>query len=100
MKKYFIDNYITYCYPHEVKHIVKNYGVLSKYMGKQFDRDEADKIICELITRHPYIDNSMALEFRIMREDKNIEEFYQTVNIRNDNYKKQSKGNLEIKYEK
>ena len=100
MKKYFIDDYITYCYPYETRKSTKDYGMLSKYIGKYFNRDEADKIICELIMRHPYIENSMEVELRIMWEEKNITGFYHILNFKNDNFKNQTKGSLEIKYEK
>lgn len=100
MKKYFIDDYITYCYPFETSKITKDYGVLSKYIGKYFNRDETDEIICELIMRHPYIENSMVLNFRIMWKDENTTGFYHILNIRNDDFDKQNRGSLEIKYEK
>lgn len=100
MKKYFIDDYTTYCYPYETRKSTKDYGVLSKYIGKYFNRDEADKIICELIMRHPYIENSMEVEIKIMWKEKNMTGFYHILDIRNDNFEKQTKGSLEIKYEK
>lgn len=102
MKKYFIDSYITYCYPYETTRKVNDYGVLSKYIGKYFTRDEVDKIICKLITRHPYIENSMRLEIRIMWNNETMYSsgFYHILDFRNDNFENQSKGSLEIKYEK
>lgn len=99
MKKYYIDKFITYCYPYDIKRVTKNYGVLSKYMGRYFDRNEMDKIICELIMKHPYIENSMMLEISIMQKDERTIKFYHSLNFINDNYQKQNKESLEIKYE-
>ena len=100
MKKYFIDNFITYCYPYEVSKVTKDYGVLSEYIGKRYNRDEIDKIICELIMKHPYIEHSMWLKLSIMWEKENVIGYYHILNFENDNDEKQSKGSLEIKYEK
>lgn len=100
MKKYFIDGFITYCYPYDVSKATKNYGVLSEYMGKYFNRDEVDKIICELIMKHPYVENSMYLNLSVKWTDENVTGYYHILNFKNDNYEKQSKGSLEIKYEK
>lgn len=100
MKKYFINDFITYCYPcNTEKRVKSDYGVLSKYMDKYFNRDEIDKIICELITKHPYIENSMRLKLTVNWKENNTVGYYHILNFENDNYKKQSKGNLEIKYE-
>lgn len=100
MKKYFIDDFITYCYPYEVSKKTENYGVLYKYIGKYFNRDEIDKIICELIMKHPYIENSMRLELSVKIKENNVISYYHILKFNNDNYKNQTKGNLEIKYEK
>ena len=102
MKQYYIDKFITYCYPYETSKPTKNYGVLTEYMGKYFDRNEIDKIICELITRHPYVENSMRLEIRIMWNDETIYSrgFYHILDLKNDNFIEQTKGSLDIKYEK
>lgn len=100
MRKYFID-LMNYCYPCETDNKVNEFGVLSKYIGKTYNRDEMDKIICELFTRHPYIEGSMWLYIRIMyQERENVFGYYHTLSFTNDNYKKQNKGSLEIKYEK
>lgn len=100
MKKYYIDNLITYCYPYKGSKSTKNYGVLSKYIGKYFNRSEMDKIICELIMKHPYIENSMFLELSGMWTEGNTTGYYHVLNFENDNCEKQNKGSLEIKYEK
>jgi hypothetical protein len=100
MKKYFIDGFITYCYPYDIEKGTKDYGVLSKYIGKYFNRDEMDKIICELIMKHPYVENSMWLKLSVQWIEENITGYYHILNFRNDNYEKQSKASLEIKYEK
>ena len=100
MKKYFVEDFITYCYPYDVSRRTKNYGVLSDYIGKYFNRDEIDKIICELITRHPYVENSMRLKLSVQWTDGNTTGYYHILDFVNDNFELQNRGNLEIKYEK
>jgi len=99
MKKYFVDDFITYCYPYEVSKATKNYGVLTQYIGKYFDRDEMDKIICEMIMKHPYIENSMWLKLSIKWIEEDTIGYYHILVFENDNDKKQSKGSTIIKYE-
>jgi len=100
MKKYFIDDFITYCYPYDISKSIKDYGALSKYIGKYFNRDEMDKIICELIMKHPYVENSMWLQLSVQWIEENVTGYYHILNFKNDNYEKQNKGSFEIKYEK
>ena len=99
MKKYFIDANIRYCYPYKVSKKVEEYGVLSEYIGKRYNRDEIDKIICEMIMKHPYIKGSMFLELLVMWGKDNTYGTYHIFTFKNDNYKEQEKGDLEIKYE-
>lgn len=100
-KMYFISDYVFYCYPYDTSKRTKDYGVISEYIGKQFTRDEIDKIICELITRHPYIDNAMFLEIHVMwKSNKNGKGYYHSLKFMNYNHRQQTKGSLEIKYEK
>ena len=41
MKKYFIDDFMTYCQPYDdIIRKINNYGVLSDYIGKYFNRDK------------------------------------------------------------
>ena len=100
MKKYFIDDFITYCYPYDVSRMTQNYGVLSNYIGKYFSRGEIDEIICELIMRHPYVENSMSLHLSVQWTDGNTDGYYNNLDFSNDNYEQQKRGNLEIKYER
>lgn len=100
MKKYFIDRHMTYCYPYKTRQRVENYGVLAEYIGKYFSRDEMDKIICELIMRHPYIEHSMFLEISIMCGDESCSGYYHILSFRNDNDETQVCGDMAIKYEK
>lgn len=100
MKEYFINKIISYYYPYDHSRTTKNHGVLEQYMDKKYNREEMDKIICELITKHPYIDNSMHLGINIMWETENAIGYYHTLTFINDNYEKQTKGDLTIKYEK
>ena len=99
MKVYFIDTYMAYCYPYEVSKKVTNYGVLSEYIGKYYDRHEIDKIICRLIMKHPYIEGSMWLELSVMWKEENTTGYYHHLTFKNENDYKQNKGSLEIKYE-
>ena len=80
--------------------VTKDYGVLSDYIGKYYNRDEIDKIICGLIMRHPYIEHSMFLKITVEYTDGNLTGFYHLLNFENYNDENQSKGSLEIKYEK
>ena len=100
MKKYYINKIISYCYPYDYSRITKDYGVLKQYIGKKYSREEIDKIICELITKHPYIENALSLDINIMWGTENVEGYYQMLSFENDNFEKQPKGNLTIKYEK
>lgn len=100
MKKYYINKTISYCYPYDYSRITQDYGVLQEYMGKEYSQEEIDKIICELIIRHPYVDNSMQLDINIMWENETSIGYYHILTFHNDNYKKQTKSNLAIKFEK
>ena len=76
MDKYFIEvNSITYQYPYGIDKKVTDYGVLNKYIGKEFSRKEIDKIIAKMILKHPYIDNSMNLKLSIMRKTAKVDSF-------------------------
>ena len=108
MKEYYIIKYISYCYPFEISKNTKNYGVLNDYIGKYYTQEEIDEIICEMIKRHPYIENSMNIKIEI---ERNVEryvngkrriarEFYHILDFRNYNYNNQKRGGTEIKYEK
>jgi len=101
MKQYFFDKLMFYCYPYGTSQKVPCYGVLDKYMGKKFTRDEIDKIICKLITRHPYVSGSMSLELSISQADSegNYREYYHILTFKNDKYENQEKGST-ILFEK
>lgn len=100
MDKYYIEvKSITYCYPYEVDKKVTDYGVLNKYIGKEFSRKEIDKIIAKMIINHPYIDNSMNLKLSVMRKTEKFKSFYHILDFRNYNYENQVKGDKTIKYE-
>lgn len=105
MKKYYINPHITYCYPYDVTQYIDKsevFGVLEQYMYKVYTRDEIDKIICELIIKHPYIDHSMHIGINIMwMDERNVRGYYHILNFKNDKYDKQKrKINPIIKYEK
>lgn len=90
---------IQYCYPCEYDKTVTEYGVLEKYIGKRYTREEMDKIIAEMIIRHPYIEGSMRLNLSVMKFNKG-RSYYHMLDFRNYNYKNQKKGNMDIKFEK
>lgn len=98
-KNYFFDKYITYCFPYETWKTVKNYGVLQKYIDKKYTREEIDKIICEMIANHPYIEGSMFIKIRICKKEKYGVSYYHLLDFRNYQYERQKKHSLEIKYE-
>lgn len=95
MEEYYIDEKsIRYCYPYETDKKVTDYGVLAKYIGKKFSEREMDKIISEMILRHPYIDNSMSLHLSVMKNHS----YYHILNFHNYDHNKQKKGDSSIKY--
>ena len=98
MKQYYISEYIKYCYPYDDRKRTIEFGVLENYMGKMYSREEIDEIICEMIKKHPYIDNSMYLEINIVQKD-DLECFYHMLKFKNLNYKNQEKTDSKIKYE-
>lgn len=96
MEVYYIDEKsIRCCYPYEADKRIIDYGVLTKYIGKMFSRKEIDKIISEMIIRHPYIEGSKKLHMAVMRNQS----YYHILDFHNYNYGKQEKGNGSIKYE-
>lgn len=94
MKQYYFEKFMEFCYPYETSKRVFCYGVLEQYMGKSFTRDEVDKIICELVTRHPYVSGAMDLKLSISQTDSesNYSEYYHILTFKNDNCEKQEKG--------
>lgn len=108
MKEYYINEHIAYCYPFEVSKRTKNYGVLNDYIGKYYTQEEIDEIICEMIKKHPYVENSMNIKIEIERKVERcvngkkriLRELYHILDFRNYNYNNQKRGEIEIKYEK
>lgn len=99
MRKYYISDIMRYCYPFGISKVVENYGVLSQYIGKFYSRDEIDGIVCELVTRHPYIEGSMKLSVTVMCVDE-WEEIYHAFDFKNFDYEKQKRADTAIKFEK
>lgn len=103
VKEYFFNKYVEFCYPYQTSQKVSiyGYGVLKEYMDKRFTRDEIDKIICELIMKHPYVSGAMHLKLSISRFDSKTHyiEYYHFLTFKNDNYKNQEKGSV-ILFEK
>lgn len=104
MKKYYIDPYVTYCYPFDVNRHIRNpkeMGVLEQYIRKDYTRDEIDQIICELITKHPYVDGSMYMKINVMwYNEHNTIGSYLMLDVQNDNYEDQQQSDVIVKYEK
>ena len=92
---YIDEKSIRCCYPYEDEEKITSYGVLEKYIGRKYTREEIDQIIAELIMSHPYIEGSMRLHITIMRNRS----FYHILDFRNYDYGKQKRGNPEVKYE-
>lgn len=93
--EYYIDERIEFCYPYEPSQYTNISGELQKHIRKMYSRDEMDEIICELIRRHPFIENSMHIKIYV-RHNNN---FYHILTFKNDNYEEQQRGSLEVKYE-
>ena len=91
VKKYYIEDSISYCFPYEISHKLSsdNYGVLTQYVEKEFNRDEIDKIICEMVTRHPYVEKSKVLKMVFARCSEMLRLFPNA-----DEYKKLAKTTL------
>lgn len=101
---YIDDKYITYCYPHGTSKKITTYGVLGQYVGKKYTREEMDKIIAEMVIRHPYIEGSMNVHLNVMKVEiyKGCKycSFYHMLNFYNYNFRKQVVENTAIKWEK
>lgn len=87
MRKYYIDS-ISYCFPYETDVYLKNhqdklYGCLLPYMDKEMTEEEADKLICELVMKHPMIEGAMWLEIPVIWKENNLCGFYHIITIRN-----------------
>lgn len=99
-KKYYIESG-SYCYPCKTIEPIKDWGVLEEHIGKHYSRDTMDKIICELILRHPYISGAMNIDINIMWCDGKIKGFYHRLNFRQEqkDYFHQEKDTV-LKFEK
>ena len=100
MKKYYVDKVVTYCYPYDIGRTTTDLGVLSEYADKHFNRTEMDRIICEMITRHPYIEGAMSVKISVCWREHNTRGYYHHLHFENDNCDKQKRGTTKIKYEK
>lgn len=99
-KKYFIESG-RYCYPYQMSQAIHDWGVLEEYIGKKYTRDEMDKVICELIMRHPYVNGAMNVDINIMWSEGNIKGFYHRLSFHQEqkDYFHQEKDTV-IKFEK
>lgn len=100
MKKYYIDESVKYCYPGDVSRNTNNYGVLAPYMGRELSREEADRAICEMVMSHPYVKGAIDLKVTVMWKEDGARGYYHMLEFRNEDYDRQKKGSLEIRYEK
>ena len=92
-KKYYVGS-ISYCFPYDFRRTIQSdfggvrheelLGVLKKYSQLSMSEQEADEFICDLIRKHPYMENSMELVICIMRSDGKSKEFYNIITIKND----------------
>ena len=92
MTRYYIAN-ITTCFPFQARQRVneENWGVFAKYYGQNMIEAEIDNVICEIIKKHPFIENAMWLEFHIEWLDDKYISIYHNIMIRNNNYPRESK---------
>ena len=99
-KKYYVGS-ISYCFPYDFRRTIQSdfggvcheelLGVLEKYSKVYMSEREADKFICDLILKHPYMEDSMELTICIMRSDGKETEFYHIITIKNDSYSTNNK---------
>lgn len=90
-KQYYVDEHITICYPYETSCTIRRYGVLDGIIGERMSQSEIDKVICEMVTRHPYVSGSMRLHLAVMWEDGNVNGYYHIFDFANDRYAEQDK---------
>jgi len=86
-KRFYIDfNTIKMIYPREVSKKVTNFGVLEQYRDKKYTMKEINEIIAELITKRPFISNSMSIHINVMGIG-----YHHMLDIKNYNYDKQNR---------
>ena len=110
MKEYYIGSTIKFNTSYNEGHSVgdREYGVLSKYIKKRFSRSEINKIIYEMLEKHPYIENSLWLDLTVWWEDGDKHGCYHHFRFMNDDFEGKYKvqyedyyktyGNIAIKY--
>lgn len=104
--RFYINGLVDFCYPYKGgSATTAKFGVLRNYYGNLYTQDEIDEIICEMIKRHPYIDNSMDITITISRKFKDDDgeessDMYKCLRFPNYNYEFQERGSMKIKYEK
>lgn len=103
-KVYYIES-VSCCMPYYTECTTYNYGVLERYIDKEYSRSGIDKIIAEMIIKHPYINGSMfvrvCIEYKYFDEKRNrkIKGIYHNLRFDNDNYKNQTEDGNGVKYE-
>lgn len=94
---------ISYCFPYGTRNYIYSrhgnskygqshlYGVLAPYVDRTMTEQEADDFLCEMIRRHPFVDDAMWLEIHVEWFEGNTSGFYQTLTIRNPNHSSERK---------
>ena len=101
-KVYYIDTNVRCCYPYECDRVVKDYGVLKRYILKKYTRAEMDRLLARLMVKHPYVSGAMHLEltvYCIRADGRGPISTYHHLTFKNDFYAKQSRENEAIQYE-
>ncbi len=93
VKQYYIDRPMLFTYPGGCSLKVADFGVLKKYIGNYYSKPEMDRIIVDMIIKHPYVSGAYELNINISRVvDANTSEYYHMLKFKNDNCENQEKG--------
>ena len=78
---------IRMIYPRQVSTYVEDYGILEQYKDKKYTLKEINEIVADLVTKTPYINNSMDIKINIMSNRG----YHHMLVIRNYDYDKQER---------
>lgn len=93
LKQYYFDKPMFFTYPGGCSLKVADFGVLQKYIGNYYSKTEMDRIIADMMMKHPYVSGAYELNINISRVvDANTSEYYHMLKFKNDNYEQQEKG--------
>ena len=93
LKQYYFDKPMFFTYPGGCSLKVADFGVLQKYIGNYYSKTEMDRIIADMMLKHPYVSGAYELNINISKVvDANTSEYYHMLTFKNDNCEKQEKG--------